>query len=269
MLSLAAIWFLIIGFQIGLYALLDGADLGIGLLSLMQRRERAHALMMHAIGPIWDANETWLVIAGGTLFGAFPLAYGTILSALYIPIMILIFGLILRATSFEFHEYSTHKTFWSTMFGVGSLFAVIGQGFAVGGLLSGITVTDGVFTGHTFDWFTQISVTVVCGMLLGYVAMGYAYLVRRRVLARPHERLLYPIAVAGFASAYIVALGLLYPHIVPPSITIWDAASSPATLKFMLYGIGPLFPIVLAYNFYLYHVFRSERQHGRSEHYGS
>lgn len=112
---LPQIWFLILCLEIGLYVVLDGADLGIGLLTLLpQESEGKRGLMMQTIGPIWDANETWLVIAGGTLFGAFPLVYSIVLNALYIPVMLILFGLIFRAVSFEFREHRSTNIFGSS-----------------------------------------------------------------------------------------------------------------------------------------------------------
>ncbi len=265
---LSQIWFGIIVLEVGLYLVLDGADLGIGILSLFRRREHARALMMRVIGPIWDANETWLVIAGGTLFGAFPLAYGIILNALYIPVMLLVFGMILRAVSFEFHEYSQHHAFWSFLFGVGSLVAVLGQGFLAGGILSGIHVVHGSFAGGLFDWLTPFTLGITAVISGGYVIIGHAYLVHKHVLSRPHERALYPVALSSLALGFIAVTALTMPYIIPPSITLYEAASSPLTLRFMLYGIGPLIPIVLGYNLYLHRVFRDERPSLRDEQYG-
>jgi cytochrome d ubiquinol oxidase subunit II len=265
---LAEIWFGIVAFEIGLYLLLDGADLGIGMLSLGHSREHARSLMMTAIGPIWDANETWLVIAGGTFFGAFPLAYGLILSALYIPVMILIFGIIIRAASFEFHEYSESKNFWSIIFGVGSLIAVIGQGALVGGLLSGIHVENEVFVGGSFDWLSPVTVAITCMVVAGYLVTGKLYLLHRSVDATWRIRSLYLLSLVVFGLGFGVVTLLLMPYIIPGALTIYQAASSPGTLLFMLYGIGPLIPIVAIYNFYLHRVFRAERSSLREDYYG-
>ena len=222
------------------------------MLSLLRGREHAHALMMRVIGPIWNANETWLIIAGGTLFGAFPLAYSVILNALYIPVMLLIFGLILRAASFEFHEYGKNKPLWSFCFGLGSLLAVIGQGFAGGGLLSGITVANHAFAGGMFDWVTPLTFVVTAALIGAYLVIGYTYLVYKSVLAQAHEKAPYPLALSMLTIGYLVVVALILPYIVPPSVTIAAASSSPVTLRFMLYGIGPLIPIILVYNLYLY-----------------
>ncbi|WP_202799638.1 cytochrome d ubiquinol oxidase subunit II [Rhodanobacter sp. 115] len=114
---LATVWFLIIGLFLVFYVMLDGFDLGVGVLSLFVG-DRRRKVMMSSLGSIWDANETWLVVIGGTLFGAFPLVYGTVLQGLYIPIMLMLLGFMLRGVSFEFHELSERKSFWGAMFGV-------------------------------------------------------------------------------------------------------------------------------------------------------
>lgn len=106
---LAVIWFGILGLILTLYVVLDGFDLGVGMLSLFSRNERHRGIMMATLGSIWDGNETWLVVLGGALFGAFPIAYGAILHALYIPIMAMIFGLMFRAVAFEFRENARRK----------------------------------------------------------------------------------------------------------------------------------------------------------------
>lgn len=331
--TLALLWFFAVGLCVALYILLDGADLGLGILSLLPRKEEERALMMHTLGPIWDANETWLVIAGGMLFGAFPMVYGIVLSALYIPVMIMIFGLVLRATTFEFHAVSTSKRKWSFLFGFGSLLAGVGQGLAVGGLLSGITIVDGQFGGSAFDFLTPLTGLITVGILMSYVFVGYAYLIKKmgketapgtfmRILITgavtgaallgatlllptksylfltrwteyPTNYLLFGItAVMGLLSLWLIILVLkkhtgavlhnlsmgifilamlgmlvgVFPYIIPPYLTIFDAHASRKTLEFMLVGLGPLIPIVLAYNFYLHRVFRGTT-HSRSDAY--
>lgn len=328
------IWFFIVCLELALYVILDGADLGIGALSLLPQKEGKRSLMMHVVGPIWDANETWLVIAGGTLFGAFPLAYSLILSSLYIPIMTMVFGLILRAASFEFHEYTRHKRLWSFIFGFASVLAIVGQGLTAGGLLSGLAITNGHFSGGPFDWATPITFFVTVGVLMSYVVVGYAYLIKKmdyelrhesfsrvmltaagaviafiasvaflpredyiffaRWTVEPSHTILTVIAVAIFStSAFIIYSGItkrysqlihplsvflfvlalggllvgIFPYIIPPSVTIAEAASSAKTLRFMLWGVAPLIPIVMTYNFFLYRVFKSGRNEHRGEGY--
>jgi cytochrome bd ubiquinol oxidase subunit II len=175
---LPQVWFIILGLFLFLYVMLDGFDLGVGILSLTSSDEERRSILMTSLGNIWDANETWLVVMAGALFGAFPLAYGTILTALYMPIFIMIFGLIFRAVAFEFREHSTRKFFWNYAFGVGSFIAALGQGFALGSVIEGISVdAAGHFTGSTWDWLDWRSTLVALTLIQGYVLIGSTYLI--------------------------------------------------------------------------------------------
>lgn len=176
---LAGIWFAIIGLFLVFYVVLDGFDLGMGILSLTAPSEKYRGAMMGSIGGVWDANETWLVVVGGTLFGAFPLVYGTVLHGLYIPITLMLLGFILRGVSFEFYALSTRKKLWGLSFGMGSLIAVIAQGFALGGLLNGMQIENGIFVGGIFDWFSPFSIMVVIGVIAGYSVLGANYMIMK------------------------------------------------------------------------------------------
>ena len=175
---LPQLWFVVIGLFLFLYVILDGFDLGVGILSLTSSTEERRGILMTSLSNIWDANETWLVITGGALFGAFPLAYGTILQALYIPIMAMLFGFVFRAVAFEFREHSNRKLFWNTAFGVGSFVAALGQGFSAGAILAGIKVdAKGHFIGSTWDWLSWQSLLVAITLIQGYVLIGSTYLI--------------------------------------------------------------------------------------------
>ncbi len=175
---LPQVWFGILALFLFLYVMLDGFDLGVGILSLTSDDEERRGILMTSLSNIWDANETWLVLMGGGLFGAFPLAYATILSALYIPIITMVFGFIFRAVAFEFRELSNRKFFWNIAFGTGSFLAALGQGFALGGVLKGINVDEkGHFIGTTWDWLSWQSVLVALTLIQGYVLIGSTYLV--------------------------------------------------------------------------------------------
>jgi cytochrome d ubiquinol oxidase subunit II len=177
-LFLPQVWFAILALFLFLYVMLDGFDLGVGILSLTASTEERRGILMTSLSNVWDANETWLVLMGGALFGAFPLAYATILSALYIPISTMVFGFIFRAVAFEFREHANRKIFWNYAFGIGSFLASLGQGFALGGVLGGIEVdAAGHFTGGTWDWLTPQSVLVALTLIQGYVLIGSTYLV--------------------------------------------------------------------------------------------
>lgn len=175
---LPQVWFVVLALFLFLYVILDGFDLGVGILSLTSSNEERRSLLMTSLGNVWDANETWLVVMGGALFGAFPLAYGTILSALYIPIFIMIFGLIFRAVAFEFREHSQRKLFWNLAFGIGSFMAALGQGFALGSVIEGIAVDGaGHFIGSSWDWLDWRSLLVALTLIQGYVLIGSTYLI--------------------------------------------------------------------------------------------
>lgn len=139
---LPLLWYFLLVVTISLFIILDGADLGIGVLCLNEDESRRSA-MLATIGPLWYANETWLVVGGATLFGAFPLAYSAVLSSLYIPAMMLLFGLVFRAVSIEFRKHSERKRLWGIAFGIGCLLAILGQGFIIGGLFSNLRIAEG------------------------------------------------------------------------------------------------------------------------------
>jgi len=175
---LPQVWFGILALFLFLYVMLDGFDLGVGILSLTSSNEERRGILMTSLSNIWDANETWLVLMAGGLFGAFPLAYGTILNALYIPIILMAFGFIFRAVAFEFREQADRKFFWNIAFGAGSFTAALGQGFALGAVLSGIRVDEaGHFVGSTWDWLSWPSVLAALTLIQGYVLIGSTYLI--------------------------------------------------------------------------------------------
>ncbi|MBW4498425.1 MAG: cytochrome d ubiquinol oxidase subunit II [Scytonema hyalinum WJT4-NPBG1] len=175
---LPQVWFVILALFLFLYVMLDGFDLGVGILSLTSQDEERRSILMTSLSNIWDANETWLVLMAGGLFGAFPLAYGTILNALYIPIFTMVFGFIFRAVAFEFRELANRKFFWNFAFGAGSFVAALGQGFALGAVLKGIPVDEtGHFIGTSWDWLSWQTVLVALTLIQAYVLIGSTYLV--------------------------------------------------------------------------------------------
>jgi cytochrome d ubiquinol oxidase subunit II len=207
---LPQVWFAILALFLFLYVMLDGFDLGVGILSLTSSSEERRGILMTSLGNVWDANETWLVLMGGALFGSFPLAYSTILHALYIPIWLMVFGFIFRAVAFEFREHSNRKFFWNTAFGVGSLLAASGQGFALGSVLSGIQVDEaGHFIGSTWDWLSWPSVLVALTLIQGYVLIGSTYLVLKTEgeLQKTHYRTAKIAAWTTLAGAILITIG--------------------------------------------------------------
>ncbi len=175
-LFLIDVWLCFLGLFLTFYVVLDGFDLGIGVLSLFVREDERRGIMVASLGSVWDANESWLVVLGGALFGAFPLVYGVLLNALYLPITIMIFALIFRGVAFEYREHA-HPRLWDYAFGIGSLVATLCQGFALGGLIAGPSVADERFTGGPFDWLSPFSVLVAFGVVFGYVLLGATYLI--------------------------------------------------------------------------------------------
>jgi len=237
---LPQVWFVILALFLFLYVMLDGFDLGVGILSLTSSDEERRGILMTSLGNIWDANETWLVIMGGALFGAFPLAYGTILSALYIPIFIMIFGLIFRAVAFEFREHSSNKTFWNFAFGAGSFIAALGQGFALGSVIAGIKVdASGHFIGSTWDWLDWRSLLVALTLIQGYVLIGSTYLILKTQgeLQKTHFKTAKIAAITTFVGAILITIAtpvvyetvgtklfsapLVYVFAIIPVIGVW------------------------------------------------
>ena len=214
---IATIWFLIVGLILVLYVVLDGFDLGVGILTLSARNEEERGIMMATIGSIWDANETWLVLLGGTLFGAFPIVYSVVLHALYIPILGMLFGLILRGVAFEFREHSRRKALWNLSFGVGSLLAAGCQGLALGGVIQGIQVKDKVFAGGVLDWVTPFAFVVALGVISGYVLLGANYLILKTTGRLQREQVIRSIAAGWIMmamAAVVTALTfVLHAHI--------------------------------------------------------
>lgn len=173
---LPLIWLFLIGFFLLYYAVMDGADLGIGIMSLFSEDEEERLLLMESIGTMWHSNQTWLVILGGMLFGAFPVFYALLLSSLYVPMVAMLGGLIFRGVAFEFRTHARHRKLWSLSFGLGSLLTTVAQGFALGGLLSGLQVETGRVAGSLFGWLNPLSLLVALGVLFGYLMLGANFL---------------------------------------------------------------------------------------------
>ena len=208
---LVNVWLLFLGLFLALYVILDGFDLGIGVLSLFVREDERRGIMMASLSSVWDANESWLVVLGGALFGAFPLAYGVILNALYVPLISMIFALIFRGVAFEFREHSRGRRLWNNAFGLGSLAATICQGFALGGLISAPAVADGKFVGGPFDWLSPFSVTVALGVVFGYVLLGATYLIMKTEGKQQEHSFLYAWISGALMLAAAAAVSIWTP----------------------------------------------------------
>jgi cytochrome bd ubiquinol oxidase subunit II len=173
-------WVAILAVSILLYVLLDGFDLGIGILFGLTRDETRRRAMMSAVAPIWDGNETWLVVAGVVLWGAFPVVYATLFSAFYLPLLLMLAGLILRGVAFEY-RYKTERMrwIWDAGFAGGSLVAAFIQGLTVGALVEGLPIANGQYSGGEFGWFSPFAILCGVGLCLGYALLGACWLVKK------------------------------------------------------------------------------------------
>jgi cytochrome d ubiquinol oxidase subunit II len=315
----------VIVFGVTMYVILDGFDLGVGILFAAAPDRTARDTMINSIAPVWDGNETWLVLGGTVLFGAFPAAYAIALPAFYVPIMVLLFALIFRGVAFEFrHRAATSRRLWSAAFCAGSAVAALAQGALLGALISGTAVADGQFVGGPFDWLTPLSAITALALVAGYALLGATWLVlktegplqdwaRRAArlltvavmgfmglvslvtpltheaiaerwfgglhlaylapvpvitaavgialwvgLRRGWERGPFTLAVAFFLLGFLGLAISLWPNIVPPSLSVWDAAAPPSSQLFVLIGVAVTLPMILIYTWYAYHVFRGK-----------
>lgn len=333
--DLSLIWFVIIVFATLMYIVMDGFDLGIGILFPATRDAVDRDVMVNSVAPIWDGNETWLVLGGAGLFGAFPLAYAVIIDALTIPLTLMLIGLIFRGVAFEFRfkATETHRRFWDISFMAGSMLATFTQGIVVGAVLNGFKVEGRTFSGGALDWLTPFNLFCGLGLMVAYALLGASWLVMKsneplqgRMRAVAKKLLLAMLAVIAVISLwtplthaavadrwfslpnmwffapvpilvlllslwlwrslanpdhhslpFIQTLGLIFlgfsglgisiwPHIIPPDITLWQAAAPPQSQGFMLVGALLIIPVILVYTFWSYYVFRGKVHHGEGYH---
>ena len=197
-LDLTIVWALLLAFFVAMYVVMDGFDLGIGILFPRFAVGKPRDTAMNAIAPVWDGNETWLILGGNGLIAAFPVAYAIILPALYAPLMAMLLGLIFRGVAFEFRWRDPgHRRWWDAGFFMGSLIATMAQGVTLGALLEGITVEGRAYAGGWWDWLTPFSLLVGAALVLGYALLGACWLTWKtegevRDQARRHARLLLP-----------------------------------------------------------------------------
>lgn len=176
--DLTIIWAGIIGFGLMMYVLMDGFDLGQGILFPFAPNEKARDTMMNSVAPIWDGNETWLVLGGAGLLAAFPLVYSVFLPALYIGVFLLLAGLIFRGVAFEFRfKANTSKHLWSWSFAVGSTVAAFAQGAVVGAYIQGFETEGFVYSGGPLDWLSLFSILTGFGLVIGYALLGSTWLI--------------------------------------------------------------------------------------------
>jgi cytochrome d ubiquinol oxidase subunit II len=177
---LPVIWALLIGTAVALYVVLDGFDLGVGILFPFAKQERERDQMVSSIAPFWDGNETWLVLGGGGLLVAFPRAYAVIMPAFYLPVIAMLLALVFRGVAFEFRTVAnTSKKYWNAAFAGGSTLAALSQGVILGGLVQGIKVENGQFAGGAFDFATPFALLCALGVTAGYALLGATWLVMK------------------------------------------------------------------------------------------
>jgi cytochrome d ubiquinol oxidase subunit II len=177
-LDLPLLWAMVIALAVFLYVVLDGFDLGVGILFPFARNPADRDTMMAAIAPYWDGNETWLVLGGGGLFAAFPGAYAVLMPAFYLPIVLMLLALILRGVAFEFrsHGRRSGKRGWTIAFAAGSLIAALAQGLVLGAFIQGVNVRNGVFVGGPLDWASPYCLLTALGLVAGYALLGAGWL---------------------------------------------------------------------------------------------
>ncbi|WP_342050084.1 MULTISPECIES: cytochrome d ubiquinol oxidase subunit II [unclassified Cupriavidus] len=179
--DLSLIWIVIIFFGVMMYVVMDGFDLGIGILFPFVPDRHDRDVMMNTVAPVWDGNETWLVLGGAGLLAAFPLAYSVLLSALYLPLILMLLGLIFRGVAFEFRFKANdrERPVWDLAFAGGSVVAAFCQGVALGAFIDGLPVRDGAYAGGAFSWFAPFPLFCGVGVLLAYMLLGTTWLIMK------------------------------------------------------------------------------------------
>lgn len=216
--DLVTIWAGLVALTMILYVVLDGITLGVGILFPTAVDQAEKDTLMSTIAPVWDANQTWLVFGGGAIFACFPVVYGVLSSALYVPLMSFLAGLILRGVAFEFRANATRKGKWDAAFFAGSLLAVLSQGVTLGGILTGISVQDHHFSGGPWDWANPFSFMVGIALVPGYVLLAACYLIVKT--SGPLQERAYLIA----KKAAICVMGFMV------VVTIWTPVHYPIVL---------------------------------------
>ena len=323
--DLPFVFMALMGLAMLAYVILDGFDLGVGILLPLAPREEQD-LMVSSIGPFWDANETWLVLGVGILLVAFPQAHGVILTALYLPVAMMLIGLIVRGVAFEFRVKATgwHRDLWNHLFSAGSLAAALAQGIMLAGVVTGfaegsrydvfgwavgaglagayallggtwlVIKCEGDLQGKAIGWSRYAAVFAAAGVAAISLAMPFAnpgiyakwftpdHLVRlaplpiltamafagiwiglgrlRRGLSRK-EWLPFVLSVWVFVFAFAGLAYSLYPYLVVDRMTIWQAAAAPESLRFVLWGVIVVLPMIVGYTLFSYRVFWGKTRH--------
>jgi len=333
--DLPLIWAVIILFGVMMYVVMDGFDLGIGILFTAVKAEQDRDVMMNTVAPVWDGNETWLVLGGAGLLVAFPMAYAVVLSALYLPLIFMLIGLIFRGVAFEFRFKALphRRHLWDKSFIGGSMCAAFFQGVTLGSFIEGIPVRDGSFAGDPLAWLSPFPLFVGVGLVVAYALLGSTWLVMKTG-GTLHERMrrasarlaLALVAVIGVISVwtplaqpmirerwfstpnifwfapvpllvvavtvalrrslhargpdavpFVLTLALVFlgytglgisvwPHVIPPAVTLWEAAGPAQSLGFALVGALFIIPLILMYTAWSYYVFRGKVKPGEAYH---
>ncbi len=330
--DLAFVWAVIILFGVLMYVIMDGFDLGIGILYPFFPEQHDRDVMMNTVAPVWDGNETWLVLGGAGLFAAFPLAYSVILHALTLPLIFMLLGLIFRGVAFEFRYKAEDaaRHWWDKAFIFGSVSATFFQGVTLGAFIEGFPVENRMFVGGSLDWIAPFPLFTGAGLVVAYALLGCTWLIaktdgilqqRMRTVARPlifillavivvisiwtplaHSSIAQrwfsfpnilwfspvPVLVAATTWALLQSLkrethslpfvltlvliflgytGLgisIWPNVIPPDISIWEASGPPQSQGFTLVGALFIIPIILAYTAWSYYVFRGKVRAGEN-----
>ena len=327
------IWAILIATAVVMYVILDGFDLGIGILLPFRKSEAERDTSINTVAPFWDGNETWLILGGRGLWVAFPKAYAVIMPAHYLPIIVMLLALIFRGVSFEFRVVAKpHHRRWDFAFAAGSIIAAFAQGVVLGGLIQGLTVADEKFAGGTFDWATPFALMCGVGLVAGYALLGATWLIARtegelqetsrrqarglllvvlafilivslwtpltferiqeRWFSTPNIYFLWPVPLLTAAVAFLAWRGIerkaeytpfiasvllfllcylglaisTYPYIVPPTMTVQQAAAVPESQIFSLIGVVFMLPIILGYTVFVYWTFRGKVRLGEGYH---
>ncbi len=323
--TLAIFWAGVIAGSILIYVVLDGFDLGVGILFGTTRDEEQRRHMMTSLAPYWDGNETWLVVIGASLFAAFPAVYAVFLGAFYLPVLLMLIGLIFRGIAFEFRNRSGRmRPFWDKGFFLGSAVVAFVQGAAIGAMMRGIPVADNQYAGGLFSWLHPFALLTGAGLVLGYMLLGASWLVLKNEgalrdwayarltplalavlavlglafavaltvdnsyeLTQGGQRLegpgaIWPLlcggAIAGvavsprvrndvlpfaltvifFAAAYLTLGQMMWPYLIPYSLTVSDAAAPEVSLQFFFYAGVVVLPMIALYTAGVYWVFRGK-----------
>jgi cytochrome d ubiquinol oxidase subunit II len=322
---LPLVWAVLIAIAVAMYVAMDGFDLGVGILFTAAKSENWRDRMMLSVAPIWDGNETWLILGGGGLLAVFGMAYWVILPALYIPLLVMLIALIFRGVAFEFRfKADRSRKIWDYAFHYGSLLATFAQGMVLGAFVQGFRVENRQFAGGTFDWFSPFSLMTGIGLVCGYGLLGATWCVMKTTgeLEIWSRRMALRFLVAtilsmAIVSAWVPFLGLkieqrwfsmpnivflsavpivtayvawriyrnleegrsyepflqsialfllgflglaisLFPYLIPPDITIWQASNRPESQMFALVGYSVVMPLTFVYTAYAYYVFRGK-----------